>query len=567
MIRTISFTFAFFFPLLALMAFPVLSAAEGETERRCVTYTQNGAPVELCFDAPLPSEGAGDTGFNRQGVFGCNVTGSYAMSVGSLAAIGGSYVPVNDAAVTLNTGYLVYKECVLKGITNRMREDAIARLVNQSANQFVTGRNGGPMYPEILTRDILERSDAILDAALAGPRLSALNPAFSEEVRRAIARSYAAETRNSGSAVSCSYRGTPEELAEVIRGERFTGYGDLLALSDPNCIPLYAYYRAQDLVRSDIAADYNEMIMRLSWSGGVYDVDVVLPDGTRRVITPGFLVAGTIQQHLGAGFDQQKNADDIDEMVGTLFAGIGNAILNEVGGLQGLVQRIAGRPSYLDQIVEESSAGVRDSALNAAIQILSSARKIEQGFLDAERATAGALASAVSELRGAENQCWNVIIPKAREYAAKGECQKDASGTETCSSPFTLQIATSTDASQRVIDSFITPIASTTANRIVTTSRTVDAIDALIARVLDSNTPEVQQQALKELDALVTAKALHDQYDLKQAQDRAENTRTSIGNLVTDTIKTWGDDPDKVKGWCNVNNPDVVKMWAQKWKK
>ena len=51
-----------------------------------------------------------DYSFTRNGVFGCSMNGSYAMSVGALSAVGGVFVPVNDAAVTLKTGYLVYKE-------------------------------------------------------------------------------------------------------------------------------------------------------------------------------------------------------------------------------------------------------------------------------------------------------------------------------------------------------------------------------------------------------------------------------------------------------------------------
>ncbi|KKW07358.1 MAG: hypothetical protein UY39_C0015G0001, partial [Candidatus Kaiserbacteria bacterium GW2011_GWC2_49_12] len=38
--------------------------------------------------------------FQRSGIFGCNQTAAYRMSVGALSAVGGVYVPVNDAAVT-----------------------------------------------------------------------------------------------------------------------------------------------------------------------------------------------------------------------------------------------------------------------------------------------------------------------------------------------------------------------------------------------------------------------------------------------------------------------------------
>src|SRR3989344_7232605 len=40
--------------------------------------------------------------FTRQGLFDCSA-GEFSSSVGALAATGGAYVPVNDAAVTINT--------------------------------------------------------------------------------------------------------------------------------------------------------------------------------------------------------------------------------------------------------------------------------------------------------------------------------------------------------------------------------------------------------------------------------------------------------------------------------
>src|SRR4051812_17105738 len=76
--------------------------------------------------------------FQKDGVFGCNLNGAYSMSVGALSATGGAYVPVNDAAVTLNTGYLVYKECVLRGIVVRQREGVTSALTKQMAVTYTS---------------------------------------------------------------------------------------------------------------------------------------------------------------------------------------------------------------------------------------------------------------------------------------------------------------------------------------------------------------------------------------------------------------------------------------------
>ncbi|MEK7155884.1 MAG: hypothetical protein AAB734_03320, partial [Patescibacteria group bacterium] len=66
---------------------------------------------------PSPAPGS----LSRDGIFGCRAA-QYA-NIGTLTAIGGVYVPVTDAAVTLNTGYLVYKECVLDGVVAMIKND------------------------------------------------------------------------------------------------------------------------------------------------------------------------------------------------------------------------------------------------------------------------------------------------------------------------------------------------------------------------------------------------------------------------------------------------------------
>ncbi|MEK7132441.1 MAG: hypothetical protein AAB830_00120 [Patescibacteria group bacterium] len=553
--------------------------AFAEHEQQCVTSTAAGVSTDTCFRKPhITIEPAGPQnvtmestfsepkGFSRQGIFGCSQTGSYSMSVGTLGAIGGAFVPVNDAAVTLNTGYLVFKECVLRPVINRQSESETASILKQTTEGFLTGRNGQPLFPVDLEKDKLERSDAVVERALATGRIDAVSPAFRDDVKRAIQRDYNVKTRNSNDSLKCSYAGSPAKLTAVLRGKQFNGFLDVLMLADPNCIPLYAAKNAQNLVMRDVATEQNDMLTRLGWNSGVYDVEKVNADGTRQVLTPGFLLADTIKQQLGSGFRKQESANDIDQMVGNLFSRISVSIFASFGGLQGLVQKNAGTPSYLDQVVLDSSEGLRDSAINAAIQILVAARQVGAQYLEAENGTASVLIRAIAQLRGAENTCWNIIVPKVKSYAEAGACAKNSDGGQTCSGSFALKIATSTSFSQGVIDSQIAPLATTTALKINATSQAVAAVDKLILDVTNSKAPNVQSTALQQLDALVAGKALPSQYDLKAAEQQLQDVNNSVSTLVTDTIKAWGDSPDTNIGWCNVNNENVIPMWANKWK-
>lgn len=517
----------------------------------------------------LPASAAA---LSPRGIFGCNDAGAYSMSVGSISAMGGTFVPVSDAAVTLNTGYLVYKECVLRAEVNRLRENAIAQIVRDTTEQFNTGRtvfeNGlpvsAPMYPVNLSKDMAIIRDNSVTADLNGTALNALSPAFSRDVKTTIYRKYQASTQNPGGALACSYARSPEDLYAVQHGKEWNDFNDVLMLGDSNCNPLYAEVNAENYVLANAAYKENLAMTKLGWNNGVYDV----VDSNGNVVTPGFLVAGTLQQQLGAGFDMQKNANDIDQMLVSAFANIGNQILSgAVGGLMGLINN--GGSSSLNQIVADSSAGLKDSAINAALQILIAAREIQSSYLDAENGTGAVLFREIARLRGAESSCWDVIIPEVKKKAATGNCTQNSEGGQTCTGSFSLKIATTTAFSQAVIDSPSTGIASlatTTALRITSASQRLDAVDELIVDVQNSKDPNAQSTALQQLDAMVAEKQLNNQFDLRAAEQQLQDVNNSITNLVNDTIKNWGDNANVNVGWCNVNNPAVIQSWTDKWK-
>ena len=525
-------------------------------------------PVDTSAQDAAAAAPSSAPAFSRQGIFGCNQPGAYSMSVGTLGAIGGAYVPVNDAAVTLNTGYLVFKECFLRELVNREREASTAQTVAQTVKQFTTGNNGSPFFPVDLNKDLVARTDEVLNNDIfKNGRLDGLNPAFMDVIKQQLGRNYYSQTRNSGSSLACSYPGSTEQLKSVLTGQSYSGLSDLKALEDPNCIPLYAFNNANNMVMNDMAAGQQEMLTRLGWSNGIYGVEKVDANGNRTTETPGIFVGGDVQQKLQSGFAQQQAANDIGQMVGRFFVNIGINLLNQ-NGLIGLTQGNAGAPSYLDQVVADSSAGLRDSAINAAIQILLAARQVEMSFIEAENATAAVLIDNIAKLRVAETTCWSMIIPKVKDAAGVTSCTKSANGTETCATSAgpSITMATSTSFSDTVIASQIAPLATTTAYNIQRSTGALNALDQLITDVTNSNSPNAQGIALQQLDLLVSQKVLHTQYDQKAAEQRLQDTQNSVAGIVTDAIRAWGDSKNQNVGWCNVNNADVITMWTNNWK-
>ncbi|MDO8522540.1 MAG: hypothetical protein Q7S08_04660 [bacterium] len=528
-------------------------------------------PQEVCTDVPTgptPTAPVFSNAVPDSAIASCrNVNGALSSSVGVTAVTGGAFVPVNDAAVTLNTGILVYKECVLRQMVDAQRKDAIARLVKDSTNSFLNGRqvctvdaNGaqtcttGPQFPENLAEDKGRLADTVVAQNINGTALNQINPLFQDPVKSAITRTYAQQTRNPGASLACPRTST--DLAAIHRGA-YNGPQDLFTIANPNCNPIGAFFNAQNLVMSDVASQQNDMLTRLGWNNGVYDVTTVDAMGVTRVVTPGYLVAGTMQQQLGSSFRQLENANDIGQMIDQYFAGIGKQIMtgmvgNAVGGLRGLlsVNISTGQRSYMDNVIANTSAALQSSTASAAMQNLAAAVANETAYLAAKNATASLIPQAAAQLRGAENRCWALIIPPVMTYAQENGISR-------------LKIATTTTASQAVIDRNLALLATSTVAQINISNATVNLINGIITGVNSANPSD----AYAKLDAVVASGALHTAYDVQAAQKQAKDVQSALTAVVSDTITAWGDNQDPSVGWCNINNPALVASWANKWSK
>lgn len=523
---------------------------------------------------------SGTYAFQRQGVFGCSLNGSYAMSVGALSAVGGVFVPVNDAAVTLNTGYLVYKECVLRGIVNRMRENATAGYAKQITNFYTAGRGGLAQFSQSLPKERTTSYTQSVVGYLKSGQLNTLDPAIRDPILRTIAQGYQSTLNRPTQNIACPYA----NLAGTLQGRPdniwTTG---LPALMTPGCDPVIAYTLANEATLGYAASTWDDTLTRLGWDNGNYPIMGVDEDGNPLVLTPGSIVGANALQALQTGFKQLENANDIDQMVGALFAGITSQIVSDNRGLIGLTQKTGSQASYLDQVVTEASQGLRNSVGNAGIQILIAAKQIEQGFLSTMQAVAQKLVETITNLRAKENACWNLIIQSvcANALSSSNTCQAKTFGctdesqnaggttvnnTNTCASGITLKVATTTQFSQAVIDARVRNLASSTQTNIDSSSKALALIQQLLDGVTNTNSLNAQRVALQQLDNLVAQKSLHNQYDLQNAQDTKTRIEASMDTLITDTAQAWGDGQDPNVSWCNVNNQAVLDMWVQRWK-
>lgn len=555
--------------LLIALAVPFIARAQTDT-------APAAAPTaSKTTDVSLSTSYSSAYAFQRQGVFGCNLNGSYSMSVGALSATGGVFVPVNDAAVTLNTGYLVYKECVLRGIVDRMRESASSALQKQIINAYERGRNGQPLFSQSIPLEQRDVADAAVMRSLQDGTLSTVHPAFRSAVMRGVGQGYMAARNAANQNFACPYAGN---LGAALNGRPVGSFWEAeSAFLNPACSPYHAYVLANTAVMASVQGSINNMMTQLQWGQGTYPRTVVDPvTGETIVVTPASIVQSNTLQALQTGFRQLENANDIDQMVGALFAGITSQVVGDNRGLAGLTQTTGGQPSYLDQVAKESAQGVRDSAVNAAIQILTASRQVEAGYKAAMDAIGTLLANTIDNIRGKETACWNLIIQKVCSGALKadgtcaenvGACVTDpATGVQTCPTGATLKVATSTVFSQRVVNASIAPLASTTAANIRASSNALAQIDQLIRGVTNTTSLNAQRVALQQLDALVAQKTLHTQYDMQGAQQQQQTVADTMAQLIQDTVTAWADSTDTQTGWCNVNRAEVTNAWKDCWR-
>jgi len=556
--------------LLAFVLVPFLAHADtcvngelinnvGEVTGTC---TSPGSDSQTVGEAAQASVSA-QYQFQNEGIFGCNQIAGVNMSVGTMAAIGGVYVPVNDAAVTVNTGTLVYLECILRPLVDRLRESATSALLKKSVTGIQTGRDGSPQYS--VNRAQEDAAVAAKEAyqVLTDGTLSPISPKYFSAVRTALARDVQRQLEKPESVLACPFQGDPSKDI----------FGAILSLQYPSCNALGTYYLAQDIENGRMAqaVAYNQE-QRIT-GRGFYDLTDNADDPLQQqTFTPASVVQESFQQILGSPIRQLESANNIGQMIGALFAGITTQVTTDNRGLAGITKSVAGQPSYLNQVASESSRGVLGAAVNAALSVLNGVRQVETSFLASMNAIATTLTQAIAQLRGAENQCWNLIIPKAREYAAKQSCT-DPNDPTTCTGGFELDskkihAATSSMAfSQQVIDSQIRPLAVQTDANVKASQNALKLIDQLIAGVTNTASLDAQRISLQQLDSLVAQKALHTQYDAVAATQRQKDTQTAMNSLVTDTAQAWGDSSDPNVGWCNINNPAIIQLWAERWKK
>lgn len=393
-----------------------------------------------------PVDGGTSAGFARDGVYGCN--GASYGTVGRQGP-GGAFVPVFSDAEHDQIRLITYKECLLDGIVNSMRETLISFVIKSIVSWSNQGFEGNPAYVENLPLHLLERiSDPEAERVILGEDTNNINDNYRRDVRVALAKYYANKTRRPAQHLSCG--ATTDELNSFSQNGGGSWDSFFAVIADPSCNPLFSFYEARNRLDEAVSAETERERTQLDWAGGyrtsVTNQTINLGDGTsqtvQRIVTPGILISQQLEQVIGTGLRQSENADEIDEIVSALMSNLGTQVLTDLQGLYGVSQSFNGRPAYLDRLSSDSAQRTRDNFLNAGLATVQNAVTYETNYRTARLSAAQTILTAENQLRTWERACWDALIAKAKTdllaqaegTACAGQNQTNENGQQqTCS--------------------------------------------------------------------------------------------------------------------------------------
>jgi hypothetical protein len=498
-----------------------------------------------------------------EGPVSCNKNTASPASAGSQTPLGGPYVPVADYAVELNTGLLVYKECVLREMVTTIRKARLTQLDNQVLTQFNSGQGGNPLFGGFPSRELGKEESLVsirtVDIYLnKNDSLSGFNNAVRDKVKNAIGIGYT-NARDPRRLFTCPYTGN---LEAIYSGSPSGNFWDAFnAVTDyPGCSVLRASELGVIAVARQDAYELYKNRQRLDWGDGIYDLAHYDEDGFRITDTSGKFVGATAENSILSGYIQTREADDINEMTEPLYAAVASQVLSpgaggtggtngggSMGGLAAITSALSGALSYMNALVQSSGGTVIQQGNDIAGGTIAAAGVIEKQYYDAIQANIDVFTNGGNALKAAETACYDKI--------AQAVCQSGTRSGNTCTATTgaTLNIST-----QTIFSGAVTAPWTNTAGPLTTNLKESDdklkAIAALIVKLTTKVVTADQAQA--ELTNTIKP---HTSTDVQSAQSAKSGYQATVANDSNTATAAWN------SGWCNTNDQTNKNNWIACW--
>jgi hypothetical protein len=399
------------------------------------TATQNGIGLE----GALIGAGIG-TALCTAGLLG----GGTAGGVLSSAALAPVAVTVNAPVQNVKDSNDILRDNFLNCIARTIARAAIQQITSSVVNWINSGFNGKPSFVQNYKQFFTNVLDQAAGEYIKGSALSFLCSPFQNQIRIALAQSYA---RSNAGAQSCSLTSIANNFTRFTGGNfRAGGWNSLLSLTGtPTNNPFGAYSYGQlglANAQATAGANANRQVTPTGFLAQQEKYDCVAAVGANgpvqncktRITTPGGVIESSLNKTLGTSIDSLNLAKNFDEIISALVRQLMTKAL--YGGLSNLSGQQGYETSYLtpnQQLAQEQGQALLENL---------------QGMVQYAQQYGTAFQGAIRDIQNTQEQlntlanCWAVTASSTQNTAKQSQATSNSASALATLASYDSQIAT-----------------------------------------------------------------------------------------------------------------------------
>lgn len=265
-----------------------------------------------------------------------------------------------DAISSAASNYLALKESTLDGIAWALVNLLIKEMIKSTTKWVASGFQGSPAFVTDLKGFLLDLADKVAGDFIYGSNLQFLCSAFKLDIQIALELQYN-KSRGDYQA-KCRLSSVINNIENFLAGDFMSGgwegWYDMTLTPGNNRFG--AYMEAQAGLSVALTNEKGQQLEILKWGSGFLSQK----DANGKIITPGNVIETQLNNALDMPGRRLAVADEINELIGTLFAQLVSSMLSSGKGIAGLNDASNG-PSYFDQIDAQASQQGLIGGLNA----------------------------------------------------------------------------------------------------------------------------------------------------------------------------------------------------------
>lgn len=265
---------------------------------------------------------------------------------------------VTAAGTMIQTGLmssLNVKEFSLDGIAWALGNILLKEMIRSTTKWVNSGFRGSPAFVTDLEGFLLNIADKVAGNFIYGAGLGALCSPFKLNIQAALELSY---NKTRGYQAQCRLSQVVRNMDQFLNGDFSQGGWDgwfEVALGESN--PYTTKLEAESAMYASISSAQGQQIKLLDFGRGFMSMTQPGCDinmGPCPITTPGVVIESQLNSAISSPGRRLEVADEINELVGSLFTQLAKEVLGGAGGLLGLTESsYGGGGNYFERMSEQ----------------------------------------------------------------------------------------------------------------------------------------------------------------------------------------------------------------------